>query len=117
MRKTKQMKRIIATVVAVGVLASTPSTAMASAKYTKKFTYEFSTTSIYANTYCSKEGHRLKTVVQSTQKHLQTNDIKKQTDMNVTNGCYKSCGVRVNNYNGYRFTNGTGKGYVDGTQV
>ena len=37
--------------------------------------------------------------------------------MNLTNGCYKSCGVRVNNYNGYRFTNGTGKGYVDGTQV
>lgn len=37
--------------------------------------------------------------------------------MNVTNGCYKSCGVRVNNYNGYRFTKGIGKGYVDGTQV
>ena len=100
----------------IGAIAMSGSSLVANA-YSKSFDFSWTSQSVYGKTYCSEEGHQLKTVIKATQKHPQSKDVKSVTRTNVTNGSYKSCSLRITPYQGYYFTSANGKGYIDGSQI
>ena len=85
--------------------------------YSKSFNFSWNSKSAEANTYCSQEGHQLKTVINATQKHPQSKDVKSETYTRVLNGSFKNCSLRATPYQGYSFTSANGKGYIDGSRV
>ena len=100
----------------IGAIAMSGSSLVANA-YSKSFNFSWNSKSAEANTYCSQEGHQLKTVINATQKHPQSKDVKSETYTRVLNGSFKNCSLRVTPYQGYSFTSANGKGYIDGSRV